>query len=86
MKLTEKEKAVLRGWGHPENEIAQIEKALAVTVFERRWVIISAEQAKRLCGTEKFLSGLSRSAFHWTSERKDRYGVSVSFDSSKLFE
>lgn len=49
--------------------------------------IITAQEAREILGDEKFLSGLSRSAFHWTSGRwSDDDTEYVSFDSSKLFE
>lgn len=50
-------------------------------------VEITAEEARQILGDNTFLSGLSRSAFHWTSGRwnsdESKY---VSFNSSKLFE
>ena len=49
--------------------------------------VISAEEARKILGDEKFLSGLDRSAFHWTSGRyNDDETKYVSFDSSKLFK
>ncbi len=48
---------------------------------------ISVEEARKILGDEKFLSGLDRSAFHWTSGRyNDDETKYVSFDSSKLFK
>lgn len=48
---------------------------------------ITAQEAREILGDEKFLSGLSRSAFHYTSGRwSDDDTKYVSFDSSKLFE
>lgn len=50
-------------------------------------VEITAQEAREILGDEKFLSGLSRSAFHYTSGRwSDDDTKYVSFDSSKLFE
>lgn len=50
-------------------------------------VEITAQEAREILGDDKFLSGLSRSAFHWTSGRwSDDDTKYVSFDSSKLFE
>lgn len=85
MKLTEMMRKTLREWGHPENEIDQIERATEVTTYERNGRDISEEDARRLLGTRVWLSGLSRSAFHWDAARIDRYGQTVSFDSRKLF-
>lgn len=86
MKLTEKEKTILKKWGHDESEIDQIQRAIDLTTYERDGVDITEEKAKWLLGTTEWLSGLSRSAFHWTSYRLDRYGKGISFDSSKLFD
>lgn len=85
MKLTDKMRETLREWGHPENEIEQIERATEVTTYERNGRTITEEDARRLLGTRVWLSGLSRSAFHWDAARIDRYGQTVSFDSRKLF-
>ena len=49
--------------------------------------VISAEEARKILGDETFLSGLSRSAFHWTSGRYNANETKyVSFDSSELLE
>ena len=85
MKLTDKMRETLLEWGHPENEIEQIERATEVTTYERNGRTITEEDARRLLGTRVWLSGLSRSAFHWDAARIDRYGQTVSFDSRKLF-
>ena len=48
---------------------------------------ISAEKASKLLGREAYLSGLSRSAFHWSASRDiGDSGNTVSFDSSSLFQ
>ena len=50
-------------------------------------VEITAQEAREILGDEKFLSGLSRSAFHRNSGRWNYDDTKyVSFDSSKLFE
>lgn len=85
MKLTEKEKTILKKWGHDESEIDQIQRAIDLTTYERDGVDITEEKAKWLLGTTEWLSGISRSAFHWTSSRNDRYGKSIYINSSELF-
>ena len=85
MKLTEMMRETLREWGYLENDIKQIERATEVTTYERNGRELSEEDARRLLGTRAWLSGLSRSAFHWDAARIDRYGQTVSFDSRKLF-
>lgn len=85
MKLTEMMIKTLREWGHPEKEIEQIERATAVTTYERNGRTISEEEARRLLGTRVWLSGISRSAFHRSAARVDRCGQTVYLDSSGLF-
>ena len=54
---------------------------------EQNDVEITAQEAREILGDEKFLSGLSRSAFHYTSGRWNNDDTKyVSFDSSKIFE
>ena len=49
--------------------------------------VITAQEAREILGDETFLSGLDRSAFHWTSGRYNADETKyVSFDSSKLFK
>lgn len=43
---------------------------------------ITAEKAREILGNVKFLSGLNRSTFHWSSERTNNNGEKVCFDSS----
>lgn len=48
---------------------------------------ISAKEARKILGDRNFMSGLDRSAFHWTCGRfNDDETKYVSFDSSKLFK
>jgi len=47
---------------------------------------ISREDAIKILGMETYLSGIARSAFHWSACRENEKGDIVSFDSSKLFE
>lgn len=71
--------------GNKDEDIRQIERAIDVTTYERNGRILSTEDARRILGTTVWLSGLSRSAFHYTAARIDRYGQTVYFDSRKLF-
>lgn len=88
MKLTNKDKKTLRDWGHSEDDLKQIEEAIRKTVYElNSKEKISCQEAIRLIGRKAFLSGISRSAFHWSASRYTEDGNSfVSFDSSKLFQ
>ena len=90
MKLSIEDKKILKEWGYLEDDLPQIQKALNVTVYtlhtasgEER---ITADKARSILGDEIFLSGISRSTFHWNSGRESKDGKYVSFDSSRLYE
>lgn len=88
MKLIESDKEILKQWGYGDEDITQIEKATTKTVYKVNYrEKISCDKAVELLGREAYLSGISRSAFHWSASRNigDSNDV-VSFDSSKLFE
>lgn len=91
MKLTRSDKAYLLSVGCPESDFRQIEEAAGKTVYEHFPVCgparkISRETAVELLGREKFLSGLCRSAFHWSAMRTASDGSEVYFDSSRYFK
>lgn len=88
MKLTSNDKALLRKMGFSDQDFAQIEEALQrrKTKYRLGSKPISREEAIVLLGRETFLSGISRSAFHYTAARKTPAGEVVYFDSCKLFE
>jgi hypothetical protein len=91
--LTDEDVAHLTQLGYPEKEIKQIARAArkAITTyrlfagdFTRR---ISREEAIEILGRKTWLSGLCRSAFHYTSVREnDDNSKTVHFDSSRLFK
>lgn len=90
-KLSEEDKKLLLEWGHLEEDISQIERALSKTSYTVTDIgtgiskNIGAEEAKDILGNKAFLSGISRSAFHYTSSRETDDGLVISFDSSSLF-
>ena len=88
MKLTNENKAYLIELGYPEADFAQIEEAIGKTVYTLNFKKqISLEKALELLGRQTFLSGISRSAFHYSAVRRiGDSDVTVDFDSSKLFE
>lgn len=88
MKLTEKDKALLIEWGYPESDFPQIEEAMKKknTKYEFECSAISREKAIELLGREEYLSGIARSAFHFTAAREVSNGKIVYFDSSNLFK
>lgn len=91
MKLTKKDIAYLLSLGFEKEDISQIEEAIGKTTYELTCGDIvkkvGVKEAVSLLGREEFLSGISRSAFHFIAERpiKGESG-SIYFDSSKLFK
>ena len=90
MKLTTTDKKMLLEWGHPESDFRQIEEAFkkSKTKYELGGKPISREEAICLLGQRQYLSGIARSAFHYTAAREvpmSTTGEIVYFDSSNLF-
>ena len=86
MLLSEEHKRYLKKLGNTKKDVEWIECALVMSTFKFRGRRISAEKAIRLLGQENFLSGLSRSAFHWSAVRNTEDGERVMFDSSRLYK
>lgn len=86
MKLKKEDTELLKDWGFLEKDLKQIEEATKKTTYEINDKKISATKALEILGREEYLSGISRSAFHWSSARNNNNGETVFFDSSKLFE
>lgn len=86
MKLNNKDREYLRKCGYKESDFNQIEEATGKTVYEMNDKKISTKKALEILGREIFLSGISRSAFHWSACRENEKGDEVYFNSSKLFE
>lgn len=93
-KLEKWQKEKLLEWGYPEDDLAQIEEALTKTTFTMHFnrldglkdKKITQWEARCLLTPEDFLSGLGRSAFHFSSCRTSKEGdFTIYFDSSKLF-
>lgn len=91
-KLSEEDKKILLDLGHLEKDLDQIEKALSKTIYKitdlKTGVTknVKAEEARDVLGNEIFLSGISRSAFHYTSSRETKDDLMVLFDSHPLFK
>ena len=110
MKLTETDKKQLKENGYVESDFPQIERAMqksktkysTVNIQTGKKETISRERAIEILGRETWLSGISRSAFHWTATRDNMRGYFkpksadyvvtqmptqiVHFDSSNLFK
>lgn len=90
-KLSDEDIKTLKRFGHEDEDIPQIQEALLKTKFtycedDKEVREISAQEAVELLGKEQFLSGLGRSAYHYTAYRKINDNTGVSFDSFALFE
>ena len=80
--LTNKDKKLLKEWGYSNEDMPQIEEVANVSIITFTYKanksqehIITPQRAIRIIGRRKFLSGLSRAAFHWSAIRyvKDNY-------------
>lgn len=91
MKLAESDKELLISWGFAEKDFPQIEEAFqkSKTKYKLGSTPISREKAINLLGRERYLSGISRSAFHFSAAREvpnSTTGENIYFDSSALFK
>lgn len=88
MELTKEATSVMFNLGYEEKDLRQIEEAMRRTKYYLNYSTkISSDDAVKLLGMEGYLSGLGRSAFHWSAVRytKDGSGSKIWFDSSRLF-
>lgn len=73
MKLTEKQKELIISWGYKKEDFRQIERASECTQYtivnRKEEYCITREEAIRKLGEREFLSGLCRSAFHYSACR-----------------
>ena len=85
--LTTEDKNILRSLGYPKSDYGQIEEAVNRSTFTLdNKTVINAYEAIDILGKYTFLSGISRSAFHWTCSRETTDGKhTVGFDSTILF-
>ena len=87
-RLTRSDVKHLMSIGYEKSDIAQIQRAANSfkTTYEIDGKRVTRDEAIEKLGREKFLNGLSRSAFHWSSSQASDDGIEVGFDSSKFFE
>lgn len=87
MKLTAEDKRHLIEWGYSERDLDRIEEAMQrdKTTYEMGLCPISREEAITVLGRLEYLSGIARSAFHFSAARTASDGRVVIFDSSRLF-
>jgi len=88
MKLGKEEKELLKSLGCEDQDFPQIEEALSgnMTTYKLGNKRINRERAIELLGKRVFLSGIARSAFHWSAARETADGRIVLFNSSNLFK
>lgn len=86
MKISSDDRKILESWGCTEQDIKQIARAMSKTEFVYRGKRISADEASALLGRRCFLSGMARSAFHFSAGRETDDGEMVYFDSSRFFK
>ena len=86
MKLTKADREYIkRNFWESERNIDQIEEAIPHTKYRYCGAYIGVKRVIELIGREGFLSGMDRSAFHWTATYIDDTGEPVLFDSSEYF-
>ena len=87
MKLTKEMQAYLLKKGYANKEFAQIEQATQekYTKLECKGKRISHKEARASLGDKEYISGIARSAFHWSAVRVGTKGI-ILFDSSRLHQ
>lgn len=91
MKLTKADIEQLKAWGFAERDIPQIQDAANKTKYEMlcvggAWKVGVRDVIDEI-GRDGWLSGISRSAFHWTATRfNNDKSVRIDFDSSAVWE
>lgn len=86
MILTNEDKQYLIDCGYEKEDFNQIARAISKTTYKYKGEKITAEKAVVIVGREAFLSGLARSAFHFTASREGKDGNHVYFNSHNLFK
>lgn len=83
--LNSEDMKMLKGWGYKTSEdLEQIQTAMLLSDIKLNGKKVSVKKAVEILGREKFLGGISRSAFHSTSANETARNY-VEFDSSVLF-
>jgi hypothetical protein len=90
-KLNQQHQEIILNFGYPKEDLKQIEAALKCTDFEiltegKEDEKTTIEKAVEILGEEKFLSGMCRSAFHYSAIREGKNGIKIYFNSSRLFK
>jgi len=85
--ITKEEKMYLERCGYGRKDFAQIQEATRrdKTTYEMDGAPITRDEAVTRLGRLVYLSGIARSAFHFTAMRITEDGKVILFDSSRLF-
>lgn len=88
MNLTKSDQDYLISLGHITNDLPQIEEAMReyMTTYTMGSKRITRQEAIEQLGRQKYLSGLSRSAFHYSAVQYTSNNIPIYFDSSKLLK
>lgn len=87
MKLTRKDKDYLYNRGYSVEDVQQIEDCIKYTKYEDdNENRISRKKAIEILGRETWLSGMGRSAFHYTAYRNNENGMGIFFNSRDYFK
>lgn len=92
MKLTKEDKEILLSMGYEKDDFPQIEETTRTVKFKifdeemRTKRRIGIREASEILSKYDFLSGLARSAFHFSAVRVSEKGENVHFDNSKMFD
>lgn len=94
LELEKEDINTLLDWGYLKSDIPQIQKAIKKSSYElyelkppyKTIDSVSAKEAAKLLGNKEFLSGISRSSFHWSACREVNKKLGIMFDSSALFK
>ena len=91
--IKDTDKKLLQEWGFSDKDINQIGYATLTNITKYYKISeegtkqqISKTEAIEILGRRTWLSGISRSAFHFDAVRDNGEGTEVLFDSSKLFK
>ena len=85
--ITKEEKMYLERCGYGRKDFAQIQEATRrdKTTYEMDGAPITRDEAVTRLGRLDYLSGIARSAFHFTAMRITEDGKVILFDTSRLF-
>lgn len=92
MKLSKEDIKLLLNMGYLKSDISQIEKAIRISTYTliktdtTKNELLTVNEVIELLDRKSFLSGIARSAFHWSSCRRTSKGDAILFDSSALFK